>query len=199
MFSSSRTRTWLPGALVLVLSAALMISLLGVGFFGWTTKTEAQTSSTRLGANPATDLPAGQWTTFGYNYEQTRHAPLSQITKDNVQKLGLAWMVDFQQIDSSIPGGMENFPLEVNGTLYITTSFDHVFAIDATTGDVKWHFSPGEIGKYTNFGLDVNRGVAYCDNSVYLLTLDQRIMKIDAQTGKWCFTASCKIIMRQWK
>ena len=159
MFSNVRTHNWLPGVLIFALSAALTISLLGVSFVGQTAKTEAQDGS-NLGAHPTAEPAIGQWTTFGYNYEQTRHVPLSQITKENVQKLGLAWMVDFQQIDNSIPGGQETFPLVVDGTVYATTSFDHVFAIDAATGEVKWHFAPGEIGKYTNFGLDVNRGVA---------------------------------------
>jgi alcohol dehydrogenase (cytochrome c) len=183
MFSHLRTRTLLKGALVLVLSVALFVGMLSIGILGQTTLTEAQGGG-KLGANPTTDLPMGQWSTFGYNYEQTRHVPLSQITKENVHNLGMAWTVDFQQIDDTIPGGQETFPLVVDGTIYATTSFDHVFAIDAATGEVKWHFAPGEIGKYTNFGLDVNRGVAYCNNTVYMLTLDQRIMAIDAQTGK---------------
>ncbi len=52
------------------------------------------------------------------------------------------------------------------------------------TGKVKWHFSPGEIGKFQNFGLNFNRGLAYCNNTLYMLTLDMRIMAIDPASGK---------------
>lgn len=138
----------------------------------------------QLGAQ-ATPAPAtGEWTTFGYNYEQTRHSPLTQITKANVQNLGRVWSVDFQDTDKTIPGGQEGYPLVISGTVYISTSFDHAFALDAATGKIKWYFSPGEIGKFHNFGLNFNRGLGYCDGTLYMLTLDMRIMAIDAASGK---------------
>lgn len=137
----------------------------------------------QLGAQQQPPPPTGEWTTFGYDLEQTRHTSLAQITKDNVRNLGRAWSVDFQDQDKTIPGGQEGYPLVISGTVYVSTSFDHAFALDATTGRVKWHFSPGEIGKFHNFGLNFNRGLAYCDNTLYMLTLDMRIMAIDAGSG----------------
>ncbi len=136
-----------------------------------------------LGSQAAVTITTGDWPTFGYDYENTRHVPLSQIDKDNVSQLGRAWSVDFQSIDPSIPGGQENYPLEIGGVLYATTSFNHAFAIDAATGAVKWHFAPDQIGRFHNFGLSVNRGLAYCNNTLYMLTLDMRIFAINADDG----------------
>jgi len=150
---------------------------------GTPSATMAATEASSLGAQAAQQPQDGQWPSYGYTYEQTRHVPLTQINRDNVRSMGLIWQADFQQLDKNIPGGQEAFPLVVGDTLYTTTSFNHVFAFNAKTGKMLWHFSPGDIGKFTNFGLDINRGVGYCDNKVFMVTLDQRLISIDARSG----------------
>ncbi|MPZ63615.1 MAG: PQQ-binding-like beta-propeller repeat protein [Propionibacteriales bacterium] len=130
------------------------------------------------------DFAEQNWATFGYGYSQNRHVPFDEITKENVDQMGKVWEVDFVQEDDSIPEGNESYPLYVNGTLYVTTSFNHIFAVDAESGDVKWHFIPSEIGPFKNFGLNVNRGVAFCDGKVFMVTLDMRLISVDAETGE---------------
>jgi alcohol dehydrogenase (cytochrome c) len=124
------------------------------------------------------------WKTFGYDYQQTRNVPIDQVTKDNVKDLGVAWQVDYQKIDSAIPGGTQNFPIEVDGAVYTTTSYDHVFAFDAVSGKQLWHWKPESMGTFKNFGLNVNRGVAVGDGKVFVLTLDCTLVAIDQKTGK---------------
>jgi PQQ-dependent dehydrogenase (methanol/ethanol family) len=124
------------------------------------------------------------WATFGYTYDQNRHVPFDEITKENVTDLGKVWSVDFNKIDKDVPLGQQTFPVVVNGTMYATTHFNHIFAMDAKTGAVKWHFRPSKIGAFKNFGLTTNRGVAFCNGNVYMLTLDMRIIAVDAETGK---------------
>jgi alcohol dehydrogenase (cytochrome c) len=34
---------------------------------------------------------------------------------------------------------METSPIVVNGTMYITTSYSHVYALNARTGEELWH------------------------------------------------------------
>ncbi|MCL6549318.1 MAG: PQQ-binding-like beta-propeller repeat protein, partial [Alicyclobacillus sp.] len=126
----------------------------------------------------------GDFPTFGYDYQQTRHVPYTSINRNNVANLGLVWDADLMKLDSGVPGGSENFPIEVNGVLYVTTSFDHVFAFNAATGKLLWHWKPANIGAFKNFGLNVNRGVAYGDGKLFLLTLDMHLVSIDAKTGK---------------
>lgn len=124
------------------------------------------------------------WATFGYNYDQNRHVPFDKITKENVTQLGKAWSVDFHKIDETVPLGQQSFPIVVDGTMYVTTHFNNIFALDAKTGDVKWQFKPSKIGAFKNFGLTTNRGVALCDGKVFMLTLDMRLISVDADTGK---------------
>ena len=72
----------------------------------------------------------------------------------------------------------------VGDTLYVTTADDHIYALNAATGAVKWHWAPANRGVFKNFGIVANRGVAYCDGNVYLATLDMQLFALDARTGK---------------
>jgi alcohol dehydrogenase (cytochrome c) len=124
------------------------------------------------------------WATFGYDYDQNRHVPFDEITRANVTKLGKVWSVDFRKIDDTVPLGQQSFPLVVDGTMYITTHFNNIFALDAKAGDVKWQFKPSRTGAFKNFAVQTNRGVALCDGKVFMLTLDMRLIAVDADTGK---------------
>lgn len=127
---------------------------------------------------------SNDWRTFGGNYAETRYITADQITAHNVGKLGRVADVNLQKAVPSLPGGEQSYPLELGGTLYVTTSFDHAFALDARTGRVRWHFTPSKIGAFKNFGVVANRGFAHCDGRLYMLTLGMRILAIDPRTGQ---------------
>lgn len=113
------------------------------------------------------------------NYEQTRYYPNRQINRDNVAKLRPAWMFQLDVRES-----LETTPIVVNGVMYVTTAFDHVFALDARTGKQLWAFAH-EMGPITTFCCGPNnRGVAVYGDMVYLATLDARLVALDAKTGK---------------
>ena len=68
--------------------------------------------------------------------------------------------------------------------MYLTTAFDHVFALDARTGEQLWSY-PHAMGPITTFCCGPNnRGVAVHGDIVYLATLDARLVALDAKTGK---------------
>jgi alcohol dehydrogenase (cytochrome c) len=138
-------------------------------------------------SSAAASLGAGGdvgWRGFGNTPDENRHSPLTQITKSNVGELGRLFTVDFRRIDPSIRRGQQSFPVEANGTLYVTTNNDNVFALDATTGDVKWRWRPDNEAVFANFGIVANRGVALCDGHVFVLTLDMTIVSLDPRSGK---------------
>ncbi len=81
-------------------------------------------------------LPA-KATTFVHtngNYSQTRSYPARQINVSNVHKLRPAWIFQTEVVDT-----METSPIVVNGIMYVTTAFNHVYALDAATGKELWH------------------------------------------------------------
>ena len=113
------------------------------------------------------------------NYAQTRFHPADQITTANVKKLKVAWI--FQ---TDIREFMETSPIIVNGVMYVTTSFDHLYALNAQTGEQLWHYKH-EMGPITVYCCGPNnRGAAVYGDKVYLATLDAKLDAIDAKTGK---------------
>jgi alcohol dehydrogenase (cytochrome c) len=113
------------------------------------------------------------------NYQQTRYYPNRQINSGNVSKLRPAWL--FQ---TEVKETMETTPIVVNGIMYITTAFDHVYALDARTGAELWHYKH-KMGPITVYCCGPNnRGVAVSGDMVYLGTLDSKLVALDAKTGK---------------
>jgi alcohol dehydrogenase (cytochrome c) len=113
------------------------------------------------------------------NYHQTRYYPNRQINVSNVSKLRPAWM--FQ---TEVKESLETTPIVVNGIMYVTTAFDHVYALDARTGEQIWHYKHA-MGPITTYCCGPNnRGVAVYGDHVYLGTLDAKLVALDAKTGK---------------
>jgi mono/diheme cytochrome c family protein len=108
----------------------------------------------------------GNWLLYGRDYGNQRFSPLDQIHRGNVQNLAAAW--SFQ---TGVPDGLHASPLVIDGVLYLSTAWNHVFAIDARTGAELWHYRrqlPQEL-KYCCG--PVNWGVAILDGTLFLGTL----------------------------
>jgi len=113
------------------------------------------------------------------NYAQTRYYPSSQINKNNVKNLRPAWIFQTEIVES-----METSPLIVNGIMYATTSFNHVYALNAATGEQIWHYKH-KMGPITTYCCGPNnRGVAAYGDKVYMGTLDAKLVALDAKSGK---------------
>jgi len=113
------------------------------------------------------------------DYTQKRYFPNRQINTMNVRHLHPAWI--FQ---TEVKETLETAPIIVNGVMYVTTAFDHVYALDARTGAEIWHYKQ-PLGPITVYCCGPNnRGVAVDGNMVYLATLDAKLVALDAKTGK---------------
>ncbi|MBI1397758.1 MAG: PQQ-dependent dehydrogenase, methanol/ethanol family [Betaproteobacteria bacterium] len=127
------------------------------------------------------DKDAQNWLLYGRDYHTTRYSPLTQINRDNVKKLHAAWQLSFGVLD-----GQDSQAVAVNGTVYVTSSYNKVWSVDGATGTVNWKYErelPGDV--FPKLCCDVvNRGVAVYKNKVYLATLDAHIVALDNQTGK---------------
>jgi alcohol dehydrogenase (cytochrome c) len=127
------------------------------------------------------DVDSQNWLHYGKDYQMTRYSQLSQINRDNVKSLTPAWNLSFGILE-----GQDSQAVAVNGTLYVTTSFNRVIAVNGATGDIIWKYErelPGDV--FPKLCCDVvNRGVAVYKNKVYLATLDAHIVALDNQTGE---------------
>lgn len=131
------------------------------------------------------DPPPDAWVTYGRDYAETHHSPLSAITATNVARLRLAWSTEVGS-----QGKVETTPLVWDGTLYGTSTWSVVFAIDVRTGALKWKWDPALVrGGFPEGGPraccgPVNRGVALYKGRVYVGLLDGRLVALDARTGE---------------
>ena len=161
----------------------LALSTLGCGYAG----AQEVKQSTKFGdMNSVTqDLlsrAGGDSSNFlhtNHNYQQTRYYPNRQINTTNVGKLRPAWI--FQ---TDVKESFETSPIVNNGIMYVTTSFNHVYALDARTGEQLWHFQH-KMGPVTVYCCGPNnRGVAISGDRLFMATLDAKLVALDAKTGK---------------
>jgi quinoprotein glucose dehydrogenase len=140
----------------------------------------------------------GEWTAYGHDALGSRFSPLTQITRENVARLKPAWTYRTGEADVETrkPAKFEATPLMVDGTLYLSTPFGRVIALDPETGRERWTFD-AHADRQGGWGDFANRGVstwvdsraakgASCRRRIYLGTIDARIIALDAVTGKPC-------------
>jgi PQQ-dependent dehydrogenase (methanol/ethanol family) len=122
---------------------------------------------------------SNDWLHSNIGYSNNRYHTADQITTRNVGKLKPAFL--FQ---TEVKESMETAPIVNNGVMYVTTSYNHVYAIDATTGKEFWHYKH-KMGPVTTYCCGPNnRGVAVWRDWVFMGTLDAKLVALDAKTGR---------------
>jgi alcohol dehydrogenase (cytochrome c) len=147
----------------------------GLGQAACTTKQDAQTQFER---NTVAEVADADWTVYGGDLSNTRFVDNDAINVGNVGDLELKWI--FQ---TGIIGSFENTPIVQDGVMYVTTPYNHVFAIDARTGRQLWHYEH-KLGTTIFCCGPNNRGVALADDKVYMATLDAMLIALDKRTGE---------------
>ena len=155
---------------------------------------------TSLGANGQTSSRA-EWPNYGNDPGGMRYSPLTQINRDNVSKLKVAWVYHTGDVSDGKKyprrSEFESTPIFIDGTLYLSTAFNRVVALDPASGKERWTFDPKiNLGSRYSEGL-MNRGVstwldtgrkpdAECRRRIFLATIDARLIALDAASGKPC-------------
>ena len=78
----------------------------------------------------------GEWHHYAGDGASTKYNPIDQIDKSNVTQLKEVWRWNARAIHGDIRGAgtFKTTPIVVNGIMYATTSFSHVYALNAATG-----------------------------------------------------------------
>jgi quinoprotein glucose dehydrogenase len=141
------------------------------------------------------------WSTFNGDLEAQKYSTATQITPDNVGKLAMAWQLHTGDVSDGSGGKPTSdwsaTPLFVNDTIYVSTPFYRVIAVQPDIGKVKWTFDTHSVLKAVTQPDLKTRGVAYwqakdpaagqpCQKIIYIGTMDARIFAVDADTGKAC-------------
>lgn len=119
------------------------------------------------------------WVMYGGSYDNGRYSPLADINRKNVKDLAASWI--FQ---TGVAGQLEAAPIVADGVLYLTAAFNNVYALDAKSGEILWHYEhqmPGDLRACCG---PTNRGVAIAGDTLYMATLDARLVALDRASGK---------------
>jgi quinoprotein glucose dehydrogenase len=144
--------------------------------------------------------PIGEgWPTYGGDAGGSRFSGASQITRGNIDQLHEAWVFHTHAVDSAAARAefpsFETTPVLSGNTLYMTSPFDVVFALDGRNGRELWRYDP-KIRSSMKGEIVTSRGVALwasasgqgveCSHRVFLATLDARLVALDAESGTPC-------------
>jgi quinoprotein glucose dehydrogenase len=140
------------------------------------------------------------WPNYGNDAGGSRYSPLTQINRENVAQLKVAWTyrtgaLDVQR-ELNQKAAFEATPILVEGKLFLSTPYDHVIALDPSSGAKLWEFDPKldvshGYSEVTSRGVSAWREaaaktVAACGLRIFVGTLDARLMALDGGTGKPC-------------
>lgn len=124
----------------------------------------------------ASGTDSSNWVLPAGNYSGNRQVSESEISRENADKLKVAWTF---KIPDKAP--VEASPIIWDGMMYITSSHDDVYALDAKTGEMKWQYNPKPDQLV---GFSRNRGVAVYDGKVFIGLINGHMAALDAKTGK---------------
>ena len=153
-------------ALFLALSVALLAGA----------RADAQVTSERMVR--AAQEPQN-WLTYSGGYVSQRYSLLRQIDRTNVKNLELKWILPNQ-----VFGAWQSTPLVVDGIMYLTQRPNDVMAVDAKTGRVFWQYRHTVSPDARVCCGSNNRGLAILGDTLFLATLDARLIAVDARNGR---------------
>ena len=167
-------RTKQFGSLTMTLVIALALVGLGVARHAVT--------PAHAGGAPIAEL---DWPVYGHDLGGMRYVDTDQINRSTVAGLKPAWIFHTNVMNKET--SFESQPIEVGGTLYVSSPHDHVFALDAVTGALTWTYNPSDMPTLANLALccgQTNRGVAVGGGKVFIARLDANLVALDARSGK---------------
>jgi alcohol dehydrogenase (cytochrome c) len=120
---------------------------------------------------------ASNWLMYRGNYSGWGYSELDRITTRNVARLQPVWT-----LSTGVREGHQAPPIVNDGTMYVTTPGDQVYAIDAASGDVLWLYRR-QLPFDQRQLHPTNRGVALYGDKVYIATIDASLVALDAASG----------------
>jgi len=142
---------------------------------------------------------SNEWPAYA-NEGGTRWSPLTQIDRGNVGRLAVAWTYrtgeNRFENEAEKKSTFEVTPIVVDGTMFLTTGFNKVIALDAATGKERWTYDP-HVDREADYSEVTSRGVATwldgragasatCRRRIFEGTIDARLLALDAATGQLC-------------
>jgi quinoprotein glucose dehydrogenase len=141
-----------------------------------------------------------QWGWYGGDAGGNRHSRMTQITRENVEDLQIAWTYRTGELGAGFASArkltFEATPILARGLLYLSTATNIVIALDPATGAQRWRYDP-KVPRGQHYSEAASRGVsswvdptvdaaAACSHRILIGTLDARLLALDGRTGLAC-------------
>src|SRR5215472_17653206 len=138
-----------------------------------------------------------EWPSYGNDAGGSRYSPLTEIDRSNVARLFVAWIYRTgETVGEPRPYGhyaFEATPIMVDGTLFLSTPYNRVIALDAETGKERWAWD-ANVDRRRRLAIVTSRGVSTwldtgarsdtaCRRRIFVGTVDARLAALDAATG----------------
>ena len=129
------------------------------------------------------DEEPGNWLTYNRTYDSRHHSPLDQVNRDNAGDLELKWVFQAESLEK-----FESTALAVDGVIYNVQMPNDVVALDAVTGRKFWQYTHVLAEKVNVCCGRINRGLAILGETLYMGTIDGKLVALDAKTGAVVFS-----------
>ena len=129
------------------------------------------------------DEEPGNWLTYNRSYDSRHHSPLDEINRENAGDLELKWVFQARSLEK-----FESTALAVDGVIYNVQMPNDVVALDAVTGRKFWQYNH-VLAETVNVCCGrVNRGLAILGETLYMGTIDGKVVALDAKNGAVVFS-----------
>jgi hypothetical protein len=126
--------------------------------------------------------PPGDWLHWRRTYDGWAHSPLTQINRDTVKDLTVAWTWSLNSGNAAVN---EFTPLVHDGVLFMWNFGETIQALDAKTGTLLWQYAhqlPSDYPTLPGF-FRTKRSLAIGGNKLIVPTTDMRVIALDVKTG----------------
>ncbi len=129
------------------------------------------------------DEEPGNWLTYNRSYDSRHHSPLDEINRENAGELELKWVFQAKSLEK-----FESTALAVDGVIYNVQMPNDVVALDAVTGRKFWQYTHVMAETVNVCCGRVNRGLAILGETLYMGTIDGKVVALDAKNGAVVFS-----------
>ncbi len=169
-------------------------------FLAWGVSLALDSCGSRAAGPIPSGGPVAGWSHYGADPGGSRYSPLTQINRENVKDLRIAWAYHTGALNPSSrlndKAAFEATPVLADGALYFSTPFNQVIALEAETGAQKWFHDP-KVDRSRGRSEVTSRGVAAwldpraeagapCRRRIFTGTIDARLIALDGATGAPC-------------
>jgi len=170
--------TFKRGLLGVVASGLVLLTIAAVPAFAQKDASDRpyRTVTQEMFNNP----PAGEWLQYRRTNDGQGYSPLAEINKANVKGLEPIWA-----FSTGLTKGHEVVPIEHDGVLVVSASYNVFFGLDARSGKFLWKYERDLPDKALSVVCCdvVNKGGVFYGDNVYFGTIDAHVIALNAKTG----------------